>query len=356
MGYLDDTHKPVLPEKAGYQTWFVENSMVMAGLINSMEPEISQGYILYNTTKDIWDAANLMYSNLGNDSKLYELSEKARTIQQGDLLVMAYFNSLNILYQEIDLYQDIVWKNLEDHATYLKLIEKERVFKFLSGLRYEFDQERGRILSSSPIPSLREVFNLIRREESRIGFMMSGLKSTTAETSALSTANQPTAGNKNIGANSVYVAGKNEGKKDDKDSLWCDHCQKPRHTRDSCLKIHGRPVNLPQNFAKGRGWNNGGGGRGWNPASGGGRGFQAVADFSKQPKQGDTGVPNPTKEQLEQFYKFIFQNSQNLTSANLAQSGNFSTALSTKYLKSDSWILDSGATDHMTGNSSLFCS
>ena len=270
MGYLDDTHKPVLPKEAGYQTWFVENSIVMTWLINSMEPEISQGYILYNTAKEIWDAANLMYSNLGNDSKLYELSEKARTIQQGDLLVMAYFNSLNILYKEIDLYQDIVWENLEDHATYLKLIEKERVFKFLSSLRYEFDQERGRILSSSPIPSLREVFNLIRREESRIGFMMSGLKSTTAETSALSTANQPTAGNKNIGANSVYVAGKNAGKKDDKDSLWCDHCQKPRHTRDSCLKIHGRPANLPQNFGKGRGWNNGGGGRGWNPASGGG--------------------------------------------------------------------------------------
>ena len=72
-----------------------------------------------------------MYSNLGNDSKLYELSEKARSIQQGDSSIMAYFNSLNILYQEIDLCQDIVWKNPEDHATYRKLIEKERVFKFL---------------------------------------------------------------------------------------------------------------------------------------------------------------------------------------------------------------------------------
>ena len=70
MGYLDDTHKPVLPKEAGYQTWFVENSIVMTWLINSMEPEISQGYILYNTAKEIWDAANLMYSNLGNDSKL----------------------------------------------------------------------------------------------------------------------------------------------------------------------------------------------------------------------------------------------------------------------------------------------
>ncbi|KAL6342864.1 hypothetical protein AAG906_016883 [Vitis piasezkii] len=70
--------------------------------------------------------------------------------------------------------------------------------------------------------------------------MMSGLKSTTAETSALSTANQPTVGNKNIGANS----------KDDKDSLWCNHCQKPRHTRDNCWKIHGRPAIYPRTLEK----------------------------------------------------------------------------------------------------------
>ena len=92
--------------------------MVMAWLINSMEPEINQGYILYTTAKEIWDAANLMYLNMGYDSKLFELSEKARTIQQGDSLVMVYFNSLNILYQDIDLYQDIVWKDSEDHTTY----------------------------------------------------------------------------------------------------------------------------------------------------------------------------------------------------------------------------------------------
>ena len=69
----------------------------MAWLINSMEPEISQGYILYTTTKKIWDTTNLMYSNLGNNFKLYELSAKARAIQQGDLLVMVfkYFVSRN---------------------------------------------------------------------------------------------------------------------------------------------------------------------------------------------------------------------------------------------------------------------
>ena len=30
-------------------------------------------------------------------------------------------------------------------------------------------------------------------------------------------------------------------KGDAKDSLWCDFCQRHRHTRDTCWKIHGRP-------------------------------------------------------------------------------------------------------------------
>ena len=38
---------------------------------------------------------------MGNNSKLYELSEKAKAIQQADLSTMAYFNSLNILYQKL---------------------------------------------------------------------------------------------------------------------------------------------------------------------------------------------------------------------------------------------------------------
>ncbi|RVW69271.1 hypothetical protein CK203_061361 [Vitis vinifera] len=32
---------------------------------------------------------------------------------------------------------------------------------------------------------------------------------------------------------------------------WCDHCQKPGHTKDTCWKIHGKPANwkssCPQN-------------------------------------------------------------------------------------------------------------
>ena len=48
--------------------------------------------------------------------------------------------------------------------------------------------------------------------------------------------------------NSALAAGTNGGRTtpkrfDEKPRVWCDHCNKPRHTRDTCWKIHGKPTN-----------------------------------------------------------------------------------------------------------------
>ena len=30
---------------------------------------------------------------------------------------------------------------------------------------------------------------------------------------------------------------------DEKPHVWCDYCNKPRHTRETCWKLNGKPVN-----------------------------------------------------------------------------------------------------------------
>ena len=47
--------------------------------------------------------------------------------------------------------------------------------------------------------------------------------------------------------------------KPQKEKQWCDHCNRPYHTRETCWKIHGRPGNWkPRNQGKG-GQSHGGG-------------------------------------------------------------------------------------------------
>ncbi|KAL5572693.1 hypothetical protein UlMin_022290 [Ulmus minor] len=49
-----------------YRTWKTENHMVMSWLINSMTTEVGENFLLYKTTKEIWDIARETYSSSKN--------------------------------------------------------------------------------------------------------------------------------------------------------------------------------------------------------------------------------------------------------------------------------------------------
>lgn len=80
-----------------------------------------------------------MYFDLGNQSQVYELTLKLVGIQQGEDSVTKYFNSLIWLWQDLDLLNDYEWKSTEDYNHNKKVVEDNRIFKFLVGPNIEFD-------------------------------------------------------------------------------------------------------------------------------------------------------------------------------------------------------------------------
>ena len=60
----------------------------------------------YHTAKELWDKINQMYSDLWNQSQVYELTLKLGEIRQGNDIVTKYFNSLKRLWQALDLFND----------------------------------------------------------------------------------------------------------------------------------------------------------------------------------------------------------------------------------------------------------
>ena len=146
IGYLTgDMQKPI-NDDVSYPTWDAENTMVMTWLVNSLEEDIILNYMCYHTTKEVWDNANQIYSDLGNQSQVYELILKLRDIRQGEDIVTKYFNSLKRLWKDLDLYNDYEWKSPDDCNHYKKTVEDNRIFKFLIGLNMKFDEVRSRII------------------------------------------------------------------------------------------------------------------------------------------------------------------------------------------------------------------
>ncbi|XP_024033473.1 uncharacterized protein LOC112095597 isoform X1 [Citrus clementina] len=122
---------------------------------------------------------------------------------------------------------------------------------------------------------------------------------------------------------------------------WCDHCNRPGHTRDKCWEIHGKPAN-------------------WQPR----KKNEGRAHYT-QSNQDHSGASIPfSKEQIDQLCKLLNSSSVNASqthppnyanstsgSCSVAKSGKLYSVINSQSMiqSTDPWIIDSGASDHMTG-------
>ncbi|WKA11938.1 hypothetical protein VitviT2T_029385 [Vitis vinifera] len=181
-----------------------------------------------------------------------------------------------------------------------------------------------------PLPSLREAFSKVRREESRKNLMMgSHQQLNMAESSALNTQFAPFENRQKIKGGRP----------------WCDHCRKPGHSRETCWKIHGKPVDWKPR----------------QPLEKEGRGNHVATD--EQSPQPEASPFN--KEQMEMLQKLLSpllsvqsqtgsSSNQVISSGTLAHKGNFLSAFTAGKKRKKPWIVDSGASDHMTGDATIF--
>ena len=108
-------------------------------------------------------------------------------------------------------------------------MKKNEFLIFFFGLKAKFNQFRGRLPKTKPIPSIREVYSAIRIKESRLMVLM--IKENPAREGSMLKLESALVNNQRSFSK----------KNDDKDKLWCDHCNKSCHTRDMCWKLHGKP-------------------------------------------------------------------------------------------------------------------
>ena len=77
-----------------FRTWKIENNMVKSWLINSMTNEIGENFLLYKTTKEMWDAVKETYSTKENTIEQVDIKSVLHDLRQGDLTVSNYYNIL----------------------------------------------------------------------------------------------------------------------------------------------------------------------------------------------------------------------------------------------------------------------
>jgi hypothetical protein len=327
------TEEPPEETDPKFKKWDTEDSAIMGWLWSAMAPEISDTCMFLNTAKEIWKALEESYSKAKDAAQIYDVKVKTMAAKQGNKTVTEYANHLKALWMELDHYRVVKAKCSEDTTILKEYIEQDRVYDFLVGLNCDFDQVRVQILGKEKVPSINEVVAIVRSEESRRGLM---LAPPPVESSAMLVEKNSTmiADQKNGGG--TYVEKKGE-------ETWCTYCNKPRHLRENCWKLKGKPPS--------RQW----GKKGDLPKKGG----QAhmIASTSEA---GQEGMKQLNQDEIEKVRSFLSRLERPTGTSTLSHSGKFSFPSSFGKFQfsvglnasdipfKQYWILDSGATDHMT--------
>lgn len=330
-----------------FPTWEAENSMIMSWLLSSMTPEISNTFMLYPTAAAIWKATKEMYAKTDNISELYELEAQVKDMKQGDQTVSKFFSNLSQVWQQIDSLESYKWGCIADSQLYGKIKETKRLFGFLSGLHKDYDAVRGRILSSKPLPSMNSAFSDVRQEESRMKVMM-GPSVVTSESSALKT--QESSNHTEVGM-FVKKTGSKPGQGENKGSnkKFCKFCHREGHIVDECYRRPGSTVKPPAWFrqsnykptytGKSESSNS------WRTDGDSWRSQKAALVSTGQTEENTVF----TQAHLDALLKVLSSQRTQVQNDQIRATMAY-TGMGGKNLN---WVIDSGATNHMTYDDSL---
>ncbi|XP_070021411.1 uncharacterized protein [Nicotiana sylvestris] len=313
-------------------SWERCDDMVTSWILNSLSKDIADSLQYVNDSKELWQEFEDGYDQT-NRAKMYQLQKEINDLTQGSLDVTGYYTKMKKLWEELHTLNANTQCNCQcicgAKANMYKEEQDRRLIQFLMGLNEVYTVIRGSILMMNPLPTIAQVFSILIQEEKQREVRPHRYRGP---------------------------------------RLFCDYCKRPGHTKDKCYKLHGFPQNFK--FTKGR-----------NVASaanvhGGLQKFPTgehdLAESNGQNQHQTQIAPNLTKDQYNQLLSLleklhigtVAETTNNITNGAVNFAGILvcctydeiigDLSYKCSHLPANFWILDSGASNHMSYNKNLF--
>ncbi|KAM1760876.1 hypothetical protein ACFX12_003710 [Malus domestica] len=334
-GFVIGSTKEPAEDNVEYMTWETRNAIVKGWLINSMEPAIMGFFIHLRTAKEVWEEVARTYYDGSDISQIYELKVKSFRLRQEGRPFGEYYADLKSVWQELDQRRPIKMECAVDLKTLQEEIQIDRVYAFLAGLDDIFDKVRSDILRTQPLPFVEEVFSVVRREAQRHVTMM-GRSNNQGRPPSMAMISRPAVVPRPNNS-SNHSLNSRPFNRENKDDLKCTFCGQTRHTEDTCFAKHGVPDWFPELKKKLRANERG--------SAGNNEGCASLATTPPSENEADTPGNDPSQSLLTRS-----THSDSSSTAGTVGHG----LLATDPKHHTGWILDSGATDHMTYDKNMF--
>lgn len=339
LGFVMGTIPKSTDDAVQADLWETCNSLVIAWLTSNVSSTIQKYVMFMPTASLIWANLETRFA-LTNGSRKYKLNKELYEIRQHNKSVNDYYTSLRIIWEELDAMTTLpaVSNPTTEVKTLLETIalqrEETKLFQFLNGLDESYNPQRGQLLMLSPLPSVETASAALQQEEAQREVL--NIIKVDNDAMAMFSRFNP---DKHIICNVCGVKG-HKGER-----CWTVIGYPQWHPRSNTINntSSSRPrfTNQTQNQSKWHSNNRNSNNRNSKMA--------ATAHTSETVNSGMVF----TQQQLEQLAKMMPQlmNSSKGSESDDELDGHFSGMITCNSAVADSkniWIIDSGASDHMT--------
>ncbi|XP_016450806.1 uncharacterized protein LOC107775569 [Nicotiana tabacum] len=144
--------------------------MVISWILNALSKDIADSVIYSKTAKELWDSLEQRFGK-SNGAKLHHLQKELSRLVQENCDIAGYFTKLKRLWDELDALNVVICCSrvctCEGKAKLTKSLEDQRLFQFLMGLNDIYAQARGNILMMNPFPSIDIAYSLLLQDENQ---------------------------------------------------------------------------------------------------------------------------------------------------------------------------------------------
>ena len=334
-----------------FKAWNRCNMLVHSWIMNSVEDSIAQSIVFLENAIDVWNELKERFSQ-GDFIRISELQCEIFSLKQDSRSVTEFFTALKVLWEELEAYLPTPVCACPHRCMCITGVmnakhqhEITRSICFLTGLNDSFDLVRSQILLMNPLPTMNKIFSMVMQHERQFKLSLPVDDSTVLVNSVGKSQGRGRGNgnpNSNGNRNNAFIPGQKRS---------CSFCGRDGHTIDTCYRKHGFPPNYGnKNFAK------------VNNSSLETNEEREDLDDSKSCKGNSNTEPSfgITKEQYEQLVTLLQSQQASFSKVNLSHVTNHVTSGITRlsYTMNHSsfgtWIVDSGASDHICSSINFF--
>ncbi|XP_074293567.1 uncharacterized protein LOC141620650 [Silene latifolia] len=170
LDYIDGTiYKPSTSDP-DYKSWRSVNALVCAWIFNSIDPDLRTSISLRDEATQLWADIKQRFT-LVNDAHIYQLENDIMNCKQGPTkTVMAYYGRIKKLWDDLiasDAFPVCECNPCTCNLVHLlnRLREKKRVRSFLMGLDARYAVLRSHIIGAESLPSLNQIYSRLLQED-----------------------------------------------------------------------------------------------------------------------------------------------------------------------------------------------